>query len=97
MKLTLSILLTLSAVLGLAGCSDDVSRDEVIEGLTEDADVSEEEAGCIYDSLADTYGDEELQIILQADTDEDIADGGLDVDAASEAVFSAFFDCVPTP
>lgn len=82
------------AALGLtaAACGSDVSRDDVIDGLTEEG-FTAEQAGCLYDELADRYSDDDLQALLQADTDEDIADAGLDVDEASTAVYEGVLAC----
>jgi hypothetical protein len=81
----MTILVGALALLASA-CGGDITEDEFIEQLTEDGQITDEQAQCIVDGLG------EAGISLQSVTDEELGDGPLPAGAAavvSECMFAS--------
>lgn len=82
-----------AAGLAVAACGGDVSTEEAVEALTEEGFTSEQ-AECVVEFVEAEFSPEDVQVIFKADTDEDIADGGLDPAAVESVVFEAVQTCL---
>ncbi len=65
--------LAVAAVL-LAGCGGDGEREQLVDDLESDFDMSPERASCVADQLYERFSDEEIETLREAGGRDDVPD-----------------------